>query len=106
MKDNENEKKWREEFLNFADTERARDFCFGNYNNATRDEQVGAFCYLEACRARQVEIEFLKAEVDKANREVFSMVEIHKNNREEIESLKAEIDYLKKELKEWSKYED
>lgn len=55
-------------------------------------------CYLQACRARQSEIESLKAEVDKANREVFSMVEIHKSNREEIESLKAE-------LEKWKKYE-
>lgn len=42
------QQKWTEEFEIFADTEPAKDYCFGNYNNATRDEQVGLFCYLEA----------------------------------------------------------
>lgn len=40
--------KWNSEFEEFADTQEARDFCFGNYNNATRDEQVGRYCYIAA----------------------------------------------------------
>lgn len=65
MNNNKNIEQWTEEFNTFAETEEARDYCFGNYNNATRDEQVGLFCYLAARKKAQEELQKRDAEIVK-----------------------------------------
>ena len=91
------EKKWREETNEKFKAIPMQHVSSASFNSFFENG------YLQACRARQSEIELLKAEVDKANREVIGMVEIHKRNREEIESLKAEIAKRDELLREWLK---
>lgn len=52
------EKKWREEFYNYAENVFSLDYRFDPYSN----EEL---CYLEACRARQSEVEAVRAEIAK-----------------------------------------
>ena len=59
-------KEYEDEFYLFTETKKAREYCFGNYNNATRDEHVGYFCYVEGRTKSQSEIEQLKQQLQVA----------------------------------------
>lgn len=54
----EKEKCWHE----FYNSKEAQDYCFGNYNNATRDESVGEFSFSggwDACVKKAIDKEKL-----------------------------------------------
>lgn len=57
--DNEREKA----FDKFYNSKEARDYCFGNYNNATRDEQVGEFSFNAGYDYRNAEIKKLRENI-------------------------------------------
>lgn len=81
--------KWIEEYEAFAETQEARDFCFGNYNNATRDDQVGQYCYLAAKKSDAQEIEELNWVAENLQKDLQTL-------RTQLESLKKENEELKK----------
>lgn len=70
----------------FYRSKEAQEFCFGNYNNATRDEQVGEFCAKKAFRANDEYIEYLERCLDGKPTHWSNIV--HDKNKE-IENLEA-----------------
>lgn len=97
MSSDENIEKFTEEFYEFSETKEARTFCFGNYNNASRDESIGLYCYLAARKKAQKDIDHHKSEASKWYREWYNL---EVKSTKEIEKYKDEITELRKLVNE------
>ena len=54
-------------FEKFYYSEKAQEFCFGNHNNATRDEQIGEFSAGAAWDYQQLDIDGFRDEITAQN---------------------------------------
>jgi len=86
--------KFKEWFDVFYDSKEAQEFCFGNYNNATRDEQVGEFSAKAAYNHQQLKIDKL----EKENKELKAELEQQRFNNKHNLSIDQKVADRIKEL--------